>query len=115
MPNSSFDRNTALEHLGGDEALLAEVVSIFLHDAPSHVAALRDSLAHGDGLALSRQAHTLKGSAGYLGATELCAAAQVLETLGKSGTLAGADDALLNLERAAEGLLSSLASLPSQP
>ena len=61
---------------GPDESdIVAEVVALFLQDAPERLATLRDAAARGDLAAASRVAHTLKGSAGHLGAralTTLC-------------------------------------------
>jgi CheY-like chemotaxis protein len=60
----------------GDPDIVAEVVQIFLQDAPARLAAIRAAIAQGDMATAARTAHTLKGSASHLGAktlTMLCA------------------------------------------
>jgi two-component system sensor histidine kinase BarA len=47
------------------------VIALFLHDAPARLAEIRDGVARGDLPAAARAAHTLKGSAGHLGAKTL--------------------------------------------
>jgi CheY-like chemotaxis protein len=55
----------------GEPDIVAEVVALFLQDAPARVTALRDAAASGDLATAARTAHTLKGSAGHLGAKTL--------------------------------------------
>ena len=55
-----FDRAQALESLGGDEELLANVASLFVDEAVSYRQALIDALAAGDAATLQREAHTVK-------------------------------------------------------
>jgi signal transduction histidine kinase/CheY-like chemotaxis protein len=98
----SFDRAATLAQLGGDEELLAEIASMFLADAPRKLDAMRESIARGGALALNRQAHALKGSAGYLGAGAISSMAAKLEAIGKSGDLTQADEALQALTQAFE-------------
>jgi CheY-like chemotaxis protein/HPt (histidine-containing phosphotransfer) domain-containing protein len=111
----AFHREAALERLGGDETLLMEVMGLFLQDGPHLLQDVRDSVAQGDAPALNRTAHALKGSAGYLGAAQVSAAAQALESLGKSGDLAHAPETLQILEKEMERLLPVLAEQVSQP
>jgi two-component system sensor histidine kinase/response regulator len=57
---------------GPDEAdIVAEVVSLFLQDAPERLATLQVAVERGDLDLAVRAAHTLKGSAGHLGAKTL--------------------------------------------
>jgi HPt (histidine-containing phosphotransfer) domain-containing protein len=59
----------------GESDIVADVVALFLQDAPGRVTTLREGVARGDLGAAARAAHTLKGSAGHLGArtlTTLC-------------------------------------------
>ncbi|RMH20474.1 MAG: Hpt domain-containing protein, partial [Acidobacteria bacterium] len=57
-----------LRQLDGDGTFLAQVIELYRRDAPRQLAAIDDALAAGDAAALERAAHTLKGSAGELGA-----------------------------------------------
>ncbi len=64
------------EALGGEAA---GVIGFFLDYLPSQIAALRHALESHDAEALRREAHSLKGSAGNLGATGLAALCRALE------------------------------------
>jgi PAS domain S-box-containing protein len=63
----------------GQADLLAELIDLFLHDAPGHLTALQEALSRDDGRAAQRAAHTLKGSAANLGATRLSATCRAIE------------------------------------
>ena len=51
--------------------IVVEVVDIFVREAPVRIRAIGDALASGDRTTAAREAHTLKGSAGHLGAKTL--------------------------------------------
>ncbi len=76
---AAFDRALLLARLGGDEALLALVVRLFLEDCPGRLAAIRQALDARDAAALEASAHALKGAAANLSAGRLIAAAATLE------------------------------------
>jgi CheY-like chemotaxis protein len=60
----------------GEPDIVREVVAIFLSEAPARMKAIRAAAEVGDLATAARTAHTLKGSAGHLGAktlTMLCA------------------------------------------
>lgn len=66
-----------LRELGGDDEpeLLAELIQIFLEDAPQRMKDITEGLAHGDLTRVERGAHTLKSSSaniGALGLSDLC-------------------------------------------
>jgi CheY-like chemotaxis protein len=61
---------------------LTEVYAMCLNDARQRVAAMRSMLAAGDGDCFVREAHTIKGGCGLLGAAELYRIAAQLETGG---------------------------------
>jgi CheY-like chemotaxis protein len=103
-----FDRGTALDRLGGDEAFLEEVVGIFLHDAPRLMEDIRQAVARRDAACLRRTAHALKGSAGYVGGVRTAEVAQQLEAIGTDGDLTGAPDAVQTLEQEIERLTGAL-------
>ena len=66
-----FDPNPLLEQLGGDERVYDEVVALFLQDAPRQLRSLQETVSRGDMATARRQAHTLKGASGNVGATDL--------------------------------------------
>jgi signal transduction histidine kinase/DNA-binding response OmpR family regulator/HPt (histidine-containing phosphotransfer) domain-containing protein len=104
----AFDRAAILARLSGDEALLEEILSLFVNDCPRLMEVIRLALAAGDGQALSRHSHALKGSAGYLGASQVCAAAARLESSGAADDLLGAVEHLQMLEQAVGELMPQL-------
>ncbi len=109
-----FDRLSALERLGGDEEFLADVVGLFLEDAPRLLEEIRQALARQDAAGLGRSAHAFKGSAGYVGGVRAAEVAQRLETMGTSGDLTGASDAVGALACEIERLTGALTAAVPQ-
>ena len=97
-PNQVFDRRSALDRVGDDEEVLAEVISLFLQDIPCQMNDIRSAIREGDPKHLESAAHRLKGSASCLGGESTAAAAMRLEALGKKGELSGATEGLAELE-----------------
>jgi HPt (histidine-containing phosphotransfer) domain-containing protein len=73
---------------GGE--FLRELIDIFLADTPNRIAEIEQALAAGHSGNLARAAHSIKGSAGNFGATQLTALARDLEAQGKAGDFASA-------------------------
>ncbi len=105
----------ALDRVSGEEQLLDEVVQLFLSDAPSRIAEVRSSLEQGDPKRLQIAAHSLKGSAGYVGAERTAAQARKLEDLGRSGDLSQALEEFRLLEREIEKLRQTVAAFTPEP
>jgi signal transduction histidine kinase/DNA-binding response OmpR family regulator len=78
----------------GDPEMEHELTRLFIDDSTEALAALDASIAAGDAVRLLAQAHSLKGSCGYLGANALAAACDDLESYGREGRLDEARDAL---------------------
>lgn len=80
----------ALREVSPDDggAFLRELVEIFLHDTPVRLAEIAAALSAGDAPALTRAAHSIKGSAGNFGAEQLAAVSRAIEQHAKSGDLA---------------------------
>jgi len=76
-----FDRAATLARLEGDEATLNEVVDVFLDDVTRQLSALDAYVAAGDIGLVQRQAHTLKGAAGSVGAPLILDLAKDLESI----------------------------------
>ncbi len=98
------DRIEALEHVGGDPALLRELIEVFLQDCPRMMEDAREALRSSDVQKLKRAAHSLKGAVGILGGKAAFEAALRLETIARHGDLAPADAAWQTLEHALEQL-----------
>jgi CheY-like chemotaxis protein len=92
-----LDRAAAIDRLGGDEELFAEVATVFRGDAPKLLDELSRAVAAGDATTVRRAAHGLKGAAGYVGGGPTAAAAEVMEAIGASGDLSAAEETLVIL------------------
>lgn len=66
----------------GEPDVLGEVLTVFLQETPSRMERLRNAWAAGDIEQMQRAAHSLKGSAGNIGARAMFA---VCKTLNESG------------------------------
>ncbi|MFN3920084.1 MAG: response regulator [Methylohalobius sp.] len=86
LPLPLFDRELALQNLDGDQELLAELIALFLEEAPKCLAALEEAQRRGDLTALKEAAHALKGMAAQIGALCLKDQAAGLEQAAKQGT-----------------------------
>jgi CheY-like chemotaxis protein len=73
-----YDLQRALQQVQGDMPLLKELAGLFLKECPRHMQAIRDAIATKD--APIAAAHTLKGAAAAISATDVQSAAQQLET-----------------------------------
>jgi signal transduction histidine kinase/CheY-like chemotaxis protein/HPt (histidine-containing phosphotransfer) domain-containing protein len=92
----------------GEPEPLRELHAIFQRDTPPRLAALRDAAAAGDLDALRRTAHTLKGSAASLGATDMAAACQNIEDRARDGELGQLDRLLAELQARAADVTAAL-------
>ena len=87
----SMDMIVLLNRLGGDEALAADVVGVFVEDCPVRVAAIGSAVRDRDANRLRAAAHALKGAAANIGETALAGIASRLEQSGADGDLDGVD------------------------
>jgi PAS domain S-box-containing protein len=105
------DPPTLLSAFGGNPAVLAEVIDMFLIDGPQLTTAIRQAADRGDSKGLATSAHALKGSAGLFAKQGAYDTARRLEQLGKSGDLTAAGEACAELERDMDALRATLAEL----
>jgi HPt (histidine-containing phosphotransfer) domain-containing protein len=91
-----------LEDIGGEgepgRELLTRLVHSFLGRAPAEVAALVEAVTDGDAAEVERQAHSLGGAAGNIGAVGLAAVCAELEGCGRRRQLDGAAGPAARLE-----------------
>ena len=80
-----LDLEEAMERCGGDQALFAELVKMFLADSPKRVTDLTQALDTQDGQRLVSAAHHLVGSTGSLSARSMHQVCQQLVDAGKAG------------------------------
>lgn len=74
----------------GEPDVLAEVLELFLQDVPRRMVKLRAACAAGDAAELHKTAHSLKGSAGNIGAQGMFAICRQLDDHGRVGDLTDA-------------------------
>jgi HPt (histidine-containing phosphotransfer) domain-containing protein len=107
-PAEGPDCAQALARVGGDRALLRELAGMFLESLPQQLEELHTALGRGDGPAVQRLAHTIKGAVGTFGARRAFDEALRLETMARKGDLSDADRAWTALEEALAGLRPAL-------
>jgi CheY-like chemotaxis protein/HPt (histidine-containing phosphotransfer) domain-containing protein len=86
-----------LRQLDASCSLLSTLITHFLEDVPTRLAALRDALQQGDAGALARVAHELNGSSGNLGVRKMRQLCVELQALGKAKDLTQAGALLAQL------------------
>ncbi len=82
----------------GEPDVLKEVLQLFLDDVPGRIGRLRQAWQAGNAAEVQRAAHSLKGSAGNIGATDLLAVCRTLDDRGKSGDLTHMDGLMASLD-----------------
>ncbi|MDQ2694621.1 MAG: response regulator, partial [Pseudomonadota bacterium] len=102
-----LDRAALLQNVENDTGLMHTVVGMFLDSIPRDLAALRAALEGNDPAALHKQAHTLKGLLGTVGAAAAAGVAQQLE----EAPPAEAGPLLARLEAEVQRLLPELEEL----
>ena len=112
---ASIDGVALLADFGGNSALMAEVIRVFLSDAPAQMEALRTAVAAGDAAAIAAAAHALKGSVGLFSKGAAYEAARTLEYAARAGELADLRNSytriLDDLSRVTEDLKALLSTL----
>jgi two-component system, sensor histidine kinase and response regulator len=94
----TFDPAEAMSVVADDKELLSQMVALFCAESPRMLSAIRKSVEDGDGKALARTAHALKGSVGNFGKSESFRLAAVLEKNGTAGAMTETKAQLVSLE-----------------
>jgi len=105
------DRHALLSLAGGDEALVVEIAQTMLDEAESMRAAVRAEVLRRTTSGLEHAAHRLKGALLAVAAAPASGVALALETMGRSGDVAGAPAALAELETEMDRLQDALATM----
>jgi HPt (histidine-containing phosphotransfer) domain-containing protein len=111
VPVVAFDKAVLLHRLGDDEALLNEMVQLFLEALPGQLRELRAALGAQDAAKVAATAHCLKGGVGNFGSTPAWDLAQQLEMAGQNGDLTKAAQLLPALEQALLRVQEALAQV----
>jgi len=113
---TSIDGPTLAADFGHNPTVLAEVIRVFLSDAPGQAAALRAATDAADAGSIVSAAHALKGSVGLFSKGAAYEAARALEQAARSGDLSGVDarcaGVLDELSRVCADLGALLRTLP---
>lgn len=81
----AFDREAVLRRLDGDQALLGEMIALYLEDVDGLLGEIHAAYASGDRDRLGRAAHAFKGASANFGATRVVEAAKALEEMARQG------------------------------
>jgi HPt (histidine-containing phosphotransfer) domain-containing protein len=106
---ASGGEREVLSHIAADPEMLLEIIGLFIEDCPKQLDAVRAGLAAGDGAAIYRAAHTLKGSVGNFQAQEIVAHLQRLEARAREGDTATCATIFARIETEIAQLLTVLA------
>jgi CheY-like chemotaxis protein/nitrogen-specific signal transduction histidine kinase/HPt (histidine-containing phosphotransfer) domain-containing protein len=109
-----FDPVLALAEVEGDRQLLLKMIQSFAAQTQKALPEIRAAAERGDGRALERAAHKLKGSIGSFGDRPASDAALRLELMGSSGEFAGAAQTVATLENEVARLREALAAFSGE-
>jgi len=102
--------DSLLQAVGGDADFVDELIDTFIADVPQQLAELRAAVASGTAADAIRPAHTLKGTAGSIGARAVEAMSRSIEEAARAGSVDGLEAQLGELERRLADLETALAS-----
>jgi signal transduction histidine kinase/DNA-binding response OmpR family regulator len=115
----AFDASGALRYTGGDAALLRELLTVFVEDAPRDLRAAGEALERQDAVRLAGVAHRMKASLHVVGAAVAASLAKQLEQRGVESRLGDASSLLAELTAELDELLVAIrawcAAGPPQP
>ena len=111
MSMKRIDREVILERMDGDEALMQEIVGLFLDYAPQRRDEIRRALENGDYASLRHTIHAFKGSLGYLDGSNVLNALQHLDQLAVAGDAQRLPAALVEFEQQLDEFTLAVAAL----
>ena len=108
-----LDYDLTLARLGGDAALLGDVVRIFLRTVPPLLTSVREALEHNDLERIYVESHSLKGAVGSVEAPEVLRSVVELETHTRNHEASAAAAAFADAESLIQRLSMELSALVS--
>jgi len=105
---ATWDRNLALQYLGGDEVLLQDLMKLFIDRKNKLLLAIEDAMKTTDGEAISCAAHAFKGAVNHFAARKCQRLALAIEYKAGEGGLEGLDTCFAELRAAADNLEEEL-------
>jgi HPt (histidine-containing phosphotransfer) domain-containing protein len=88
--------------------LLDELAGLFVYTTPARFTAVAQGLASGDRATVEREIHSMRGSAGALGAADFMQAAGALEPLARAGRLDEVAAGMPGLQRSFDEAVTTL-------
>lgn len=86
----------------------AELIDTFVNDFGTRLATLVHAVEHGDCDTVRREAHSMKGSSGNLGATGLATLLLEIENKGRDCDLTGVEELMVFVDKAYREVSASL-------
>lgn len=104
------NRQEAMDRLGDDAELFAEICGLFCRDVPEMLSQLKSALSAGDITLAVRSAHSIKSASSSIGADHLSSLARTVEEKGRAGDLSGARSQIEILSSAIDDVMKELRS-----
>jgi two-component system, sensor histidine kinase and response regulator len=104
-----WDRKKALQFVGGDEALLRDLATLYLERNAFLQGRIQDAIRTNDAEALHGSAHAFKGAVNHFSAEKVRDLALILENKGRGGDLAGSQSLFDLMQTEAKSLEEDLA------
>lgn len=99
---AACDYSEAMQRVGGDFALLSQVLVIFLDEMPKMTAAIRKYAEEGNSRLLWNESHKMKGAAGHFGGAELVCILEQIEACARKDDFPAVIGLLGSLAQAVE-------------
>lgn len=112
---AACDYSEAMQRVGGDLALLSQVLVIFLDEMPKMKAAIRKNAEEGNSRLLWNESHKMKGAAGHFGGAELVHILEQIEACAKKDDFPAVIGLLTSLAQAAERFKSCVSQWQNNP
>ncbi len=100
IDHSKLDAVKELAEPGDADGFFRDLVELFFTRVPILIHEMQSANSQGDAVTLSKSAHTLKGTAGNLGAMRVMKLAELIEYHGRSGELSQLPKLLSEIESA---------------
>jgi HPt (histidine-containing phosphotransfer) domain-containing protein len=87
MSEVVFNEQAFYKHLGGDRELGAEILKVYMVDAPARVESLAAAVKNGDQALAVKYSHALKGISATIRANGIALLAEKIEMVSRKGDL----------------------------
>jgi len=114
-PYRFIDPLVLLTAVSGDPGAFRQLSDVFLSIGPDAYERLRGALGRRDMREIAQASHALKGSTMLVGAVQLTALLQQIESAARSAALEAFDQHLLELSRQFEGVMAEVSASKADP